>query len=227
MISAPHTLGSVLGPLLFVMCIIPLSTLVSSLALNYHLYADDTELFLSFHPSDFHSIVIYLQNALQQISSWMTANLLTLTSSKTYLFLLDLNSNSLKYTTALSLQPTPLATLVLFSTNTLPSGIKSLHFLNLATITSMIHQYLDFKTASTIATSIIHSKLDYCNSLYHNLPNCQLNRLQQIQNSLARAVGLRFLNPLISQISPLAKGQQMHGIQTSLYHLQSSYNRST
>jgi len=29
--------------------------------------------------------------------------------------------------------------------------------------------YLDFKTANTIATSIVHSKLDYCNSLYYNL----------------------------------------------------------
>jgi len=43
------------------------------------------------------------------------------------------------------------------------------------------------KTAiSTISTSIVHSKLDYCNSLYYNLPNTQLNRLQRIQNSLAR-----------------------------------------
>jgi len=48
--------------------------------------------------------------------------------------------------------------------------------------------YLHFKSASTIATSIVHSKLDYCNSLYHNLPKCQLNWLQQIHNSLARAV---------------------------------------
>jgi len=51
-----------------------------------------------------------------------------------------------------------------------------------------IGPYLNFETASTIATSIVHSKLDYCNSLYHNLPNYQLNRPQQIQNSLARAV---------------------------------------
>ena len=47
---------------------------------------------------------------------------------------------------------------------------------------------LDFKTANTIATSIVHSKLDHCNSLYYNLPYSQLNRLQQIQNCLARAV---------------------------------------
>ena len=51
-----------------------------------------------------------------------------------------------------------------------------------------IRPYLDFKTANTIATSIVHSKLDYCNSLYYNLPYSQLNRLQQIQNCIARAV---------------------------------------
>ena len=33
-----------------------------------------------------------------------------------------------------------------------------------------IRPYLDSTTASTIATSIVHSKLDYCNSLYYNLP---------------------------------------------------------
>jgi len=51
-----------------------------------------------------------------------------------------------------------------------------------------IHPYLDSKTASLITTSIVHSKLDYCNSLYCNLPKSQLHRFQLIQNSLARAV---------------------------------------
>src|SRR5208282_6001086 len=31
-------------------------------------------------------------------------------------------------------------------------------------------------------------KLDYCNSLYYNLPQSQLKRLQAIQNSLARCI---------------------------------------
>ena len=43
--------GSVLGPLLFVMYTTPLSTLISSLSLDHHLYADDTLLFCSFYPS--------------------------------------------------------------------------------------------------------------------------------------------------------------------------------
>jgi len=51
-----------------------------------------------------------------------------------------------------------------------------------------IRPYIDYKTARTITISIVHSKLDYCNSLYYNVPNTQLNRLQLIQNSVARAV---------------------------------------
>ena len=51
-----------------------------------------------------------------------------------------------------------------------------------------IRNTLDHKTACTIATSLIHSKLDYCNSLYFNISNQQLNRLQLVLNSAARAV---------------------------------------
>src|SRR6218665_368344 len=47
---------------------------------------------------------------------------------------------------------------------------------------------LDLKTASTIATSIVHAKLDYCNSLFLNIDLTQIIRLQAIQNALARVV---------------------------------------
>jgi uncharacterized protein involved in tolerance to divalent cations len=65
-----------------------------------------------------------------------------------------------------------------------------------------IRPMLDFKTASTIATSIVHSKLDYCNSLFLNLESTQLNRLQLIQNSLARAVTR---TPKHHHITPILK----------------------
>lgn len=51
-----------------------------------------------------------------------------------------------------------------------------------------IRSSLDQSTATTIATSMIHSKLDYCNSLFLNLPKFELNRLQSILNSAARAI---------------------------------------
>src|ERR1043165_5066531 len=59
-----------------------------------------------------------------------------------------------------------------------------MHILDLRRIRHMP----DFKTTSTIATSIVHAKLDYCNSLFINIDITQINRLQAIQNALARAV---------------------------------------
>ena len=91
--APPHVafLKVLSSALYFLSCILPLSTLISSQSLDHHLYADDTQLFFSFYPPDFHSSISHLQTALQEISSWMTANLLTLNSSKTE-FLLKFSS---------------------------------------------------------------------------------------------------------------------------------------
>ena len=46
--------------------------------------------FFSFHPRNVDSSIDHLQTALKQISSWMIANLLTLTSSKTEFLIVGL-----------------------------------------------------------------------------------------------------------------------------------------
>jgi len=169
----------------------PLSTLISSQSLNHHLYADDTQLYFSFYPPDLHSSISHL-SPLQQISSWMTANLLTLNSSKTEFLLIGLKQQLAK------IQNSPLSTThsarnlgfifdehLSFSDH-ITALSKSCNF-DICQL-CCIRPFLDIKTASTIATSIVHSKLNYCNSLCYNLLKSQLSRLQHIQNSLALAV---------------------------------------
>jgi len=64
-----------------------------------------------------------------------------------------------------------------------PAAQKS-HFINcLRHICNTINQ----TTAYTIATTLIHFKIDYCNSLLLNLPATQTNRLQFVLNHAACA----------------------------------------
>ena len=65
-----------------------------------------------------------------------------------------------------------------------------------------IRNFMDRSTASTISTSLIHSKIDYCNSLLLNLSATQINHLQLVLNSTARAVTR---TPKFHHITPTLK----------------------
>jgi len=118
----------------------------------------------------------------------MTANLLTLNSSKSEFLLIGLEQQISKIHDS-SLTTTHSARNFCFISDehlTFSDQISALSKSCYYHIRDSFRPYLDFETA--IAISTVHSKLDYCNSLHNNLPNYRLNQLQQIQNSLARAV---------------------------------------
>ena len=95
----------------------------------------------------------------------------------------DSKTNLSKYATLQLTPPSMLKILVLSLTNILPSLSKACYY-HIRQLRCFRH-YLDSSTACIIATSIVHSKLDYCNSLYYKLSKSQLSRLQQIQNLFA------------------------------------------
>ena len=126
--------------------------------------------------------------ALKQIS-WISANLLTINSSETSFKqqLSKIDNSSLN-----TIHSARNLGFIFDEKLTFSDQISSLSKSCYSHISELryIRHYLDSKTASTIAASIVHSKLDYCNynSLYYNLPKSQINRLQQLQNCLARTV---------------------------------------
>ena len=142
----------------------------------------------------------------------MTANLLTLNPFKTEFMLIGLPQQLSKIRSpSLSLPPAqPIrscssarnlgfvfdSSLSLFQPTNLQALYSSYHY-HIRDL-RRIRNSLDHKTAATIATFLVHSRLDYCNSFYYSLPASQLHRLQLIQNALARAVSR---TPLHSQIS--------------------------
>ena len=51
-----------------------------------------------------------------------------------------------------------------------------------------IRSFIPKSAAIIFANAFIHSCIDYCNSLFYGLPKYSINRLQKIQNSVARIV---------------------------------------
>ena len=84
-ISEPVTLkyvvpqGSVLGPVPFTMYTTPLGNIILNHSMDFHLYADDTQLYISFKPCDSISrqtAISQVDACIKDIKTWMTNNLL-------------------------------------------------------------------------------------------------------------------------------------------------------
>ena len=186
--------GSVLGPLLFIPYATPLSSIISQSSVNPKLYADDTQLFQSFSVDTFSENILLLQNTISNLSSWMASNFLSLDPAKTEFLLLGLPAQ-LEFTISSNTTIQPVSSArnlgIIFDSNLSCSDhisyISKSCFSHIRDL-RRISNTLDHKTACTIATSLVHSKLDYCNSLCLNIINQQLNRIQLVLNSAARAV---------------------------------------
>ena len=61
---------------------------------------------------------------------------------------------------------------------------------------------MSLSVAKIIATALISSRLDYCNSLLHNIAIKDITKLQRVQNCLARVVTQ---SPCFSRSVPLLK----------------------
>ncbi|CAH2095137.1 unnamed protein product [Euphydryas editha] len=78
--------GSILGPLLFILYSADIVKCINYS--NYHLYADDIQVYISFHPSETQQAIAKFNSDLECISSWSDKNTLVLNPSKSkYLIL--------------------------------------------------------------------------------------------------------------------------------------------
>ena len=191
--------GSVLGPLLFTMYTTPLAHILNDSVVKFHLYADDTQLYISFPSTDSAPALAILSEILDTISKWFNSNKLSLNPTKTEYLIIGNRLQAAKLTCK---------TLKFNNSDLLPvhharnlgvvfdSELSSKNHINKLAQSTYFHirqlrrirPFLDLSSAILLANALVSSRIDYCNSLFYGLPNSQIDRLQRIQNSLARVM---------------------------------------
>ena len=193
--------GSVLGPL-FSVYVSPIGCVVSDHGISLQQYADDThmQLHISVSTDDLTVQLSALESCLHSLHSWLCHNGLALNSSKSESILLGTSSRIRNFPPvplaigvyiAIAGSIVPLSDSIVTLGVTLDSNLSFRHhmFPRFAGLIAHFHlgalrhirAALTDDMAKTVAVSLIHSRIDYANSLIHISIN--LRRLQCVQNS--------------------------------------------
>ena len=174
-----------LGPQWFTVYTSPVRDIILKYNLNYHVYADDTQLYITFkssqEPAD--SCITTLKKCIQEICSWMRRNFLKLNDEKTEFLLFgsrqQLSKVYLPFITIGDSQITPSSqarNLGVIFDSTMTLKLKT-HISNIVRVSSFhirnisrIRKYLNQSAAELIIHAFVTSRLDNGNALFYGLP---------------------------------------------------------
>ena len=194
--------GSVLGSILFMLYTCPLSQIFKAHGLMYHLYADDSQLYLSFKPNTLGAQSMHLEtieNCIDDGRRWMTLNMLKLNDNKTEFIILGTRHQLAKLsgvtvrignTTVLPVDYVCNLDFLLdrlLKNNTHVNRLTAELFNHLRNI-SRIPPRIPYQSAQIIVQLLILSKLAYYNSLLAGTANIHLVKLQLIHNMVCRVI---------------------------------------
>jgi hypothetical protein len=196
--SAGVPQGSVLGPILFSLYVSPISRVADAFGIQHHSYADDTTLYVRLGKQP-DTALQKLESCTAAMSAWFAQNDMMLNPDKSEAFItLSTRRRDPPVVSSVNVagSSTPITDAVKIIGVTLDSRLSmDKHVSSVCSSCNYhlqalrhIRPLLDHETACMLACSIVLSRLDYCNSVLGGTTAYNINRLQVVQNALARVV---------------------------------------
>ncbi len=192
--------GSVLGPILFCAYTSPLGSLLKSQGVDYHFYADDSQIALAFSPDVLlNQIDAFdkIESCADSIRTWMLQNKLKLNDDKTVFMLIGNKPQVQKVVFNSVVIGESYIESALNCTNLgagFDSDMSMRHHVSLICRSGFYHlrniarikKCLSYDALQTVIHAFISSRMDYCNTLLAGVPKCVIEKVQYLQNSAAR-----------------------------------------